>query len=741
MINVCIEFEFSNDDFGYKLYARQQPPSPPPPPDVLMMRQIARVFYTVSQSSQSNRGKFIDAMLGENSNGLLFLIQLLEVAAVDSDMLQHLNATLYAMTNNIDTLQNIIAAVSRRGTSLTVLRWLTSALEMLSSREDFLSDVWYTDETAHPVPAGTQLTRELSCPLALELRLSFHRSTELENGTLKLTASNGDCFEFNKNNPVPATSLRINGSKVLVEYTCSAASRFGYRVDITGVFNLKFNGGAFSKYIVETGGYNLLVEQLKATDATIQGMACRAVANLMFLPESAYPLSSEKLWKADRKKVVDSALPALLGLLESNNRGASAQTPANYDTVSRRKTAVHIMMGEKALSTECTESKILYFEVLLDGTCQGAAIGLSVNDPTEATISGDKRALENCFLLDGDKGHIAFGEKKQAVSILSWAKSDCVGVLLDLEEYKITFFINGHKLSAGFQAGEHGDRELWDAGMHVMAVIPGGGGLHWNFGQSPFQSETPRGAIALLWACKGPPPILEFQKKSWMKITWKITDSQNWHSLSPEDKLVFSDEEVKADNKLRMYNLQRHLARGLYGAADSLTEPMVASAIALSAAEDDSTKKWTAKLLLRCLSDKTSPEFAGMVMGSRSAIENIVFASDNNLLDFMEVLELMFIRSKAGFKLAEDYLLASSKQDSPNCVVYESAHPYPNSANDVTELSLPGHKEIELIFHPNSSTEKNYDFVVIYSVNPNTVSGDLTAFQLSEKLRYFIYIL
>ncbi|CAM9282574.1 unnamed protein product, partial [Sphacelaria rigidula] len=55
----------------------------------------------------------------------------------------------------------------------------------------------------------------------------------------------------------------------------------------------------------------------------------------------------------------------------------------------------------------------------------------------------------------------------------------------------------------------------------------------------------------------------------------------------------------------------------------------------------------------------------------------------------------------------------------------ESAHPYPNSADDFWEVHIPGAISVTVRFDPKSKTEPDYDFVRFYKDDTRTQTWGL----------------
>lgn len=686
------------------------------------MQNASSLFEVLSSSSASR--DFINAMLSDNGVGLRLLIEVLDSAGSDELVLRSTNAALYSMASNLDALKVIL----QEGTNInvTTLRWLTNALAMLSSDKEFLLDTYVTDETSHPVPPELTYTREIQCPLASRLVLTFHEKSEVENALLTLT-SDDNKLEFSAKASIPKNPIVIEGSKITVSYASTGPSKWGYRLDIQAVFDTSFDGVKVNKNIIESGGLRLLAEKaITSKDPATQSMASRALANLMFVPSD----ETSQAWKNAHKQVVEVALPKLYNLLEATTPLQSSL----FDTVSRSRGREPQLIVLNDVPLENISSTVVYFEATLESSTK-FMIGYCANK--DESIDGfDTPVPESFFVLDGFNGEIRSGKCSKKIDTSSWGEGDCIGVRLDLMEGKISFSMNGTELSA-LSRSEHGDPSVWEGQFCPVALIGEGAGIHWNFGQVAFRENGSE--LSLFECCRGARPTHAFQQKSWMKFSWEIFDrlSKSWRNLNTAtDKLIQSDSEIRLLNSSLLYNHKRQIARALYGASlQHMDEKIVKQAIALSYSEDLCTRKWSIRLLLGLLKEsKANADSVNLVLQDSGCIANIVRASDSNVVNCEEVFNSFFFSRPLGFELAHKYLQeVPSGQDVSPFAIYESSHPYADGLDDIFEVYVPGCKEIEIVFHPLSSTELNYDHITFYSANPATCDN-VDDYKVSEAL-------
>ena len=402
-------FLSSNGYWGYRLYARiPRVNDVVVPPEIQLMRNVSYILKSLSSLTDDNRTHFIETVLADEGLGLRLLIQLLDTP--DAQISDTVNSSLFAMACSGSALETIIRNVADSTANVTTLRWLTSTIAMLTSDTECLHDISITYESSHPVQAGTTYSHEVLCPLATKMIVTFHSRTEFEYGTLTLTTDQVT-MKFNKENP--ARTVEIPGSKCTLSYTSANFSPWGYRLDVKGVFNIHFDIRGSCRAILASGGLKLLTEQsLQSGDATTQRMACRAIANMTFLPRDLYfdaspnsltkVIEREKLkvskddsnaavtvWDGLRGRVIEACLPKILQLAE-----AKKSPSPMLNTFARSKKSFSILYEvDHAVSFVGR----VYFEAVLQ-SAECVMIEMATPFVTEAITNSNSDKLPDNYL-------------------------------------------------------------------------------------------------------------------------------------------------------------------------------------------------------------------------------------------------------------------------------------------------------------------------------------------------------
>lgn len=717
------------------------------PKEVEFMRTVSNTLGALSKLSGANRDRFIDLMLADEGQGLRLLIQLLDTP--DAQVSETVNSSLFAMASNCVALETIVKSVVGNTANITTLRWLTYIIAMLTSDSECLNDVYITEESSHPMQAGSTISQEVLCPLATKMIITFHPKSEFEYGTLTLS-SDSVTFKFNKENP--ARTVEIPGSKFKLEYSSVGFSPWGFRLDVTGVFGVQFDIAGSCRAILASGGLTLLTEQsLTSSDAITQRMASRAIANLMFLPEDIYSDSSSEMlghviereglkisktdsnpsaavWAGVKANVISTCLPKILRLADSAETASPMLT-----TYTRGKKSYSIMYETD--NAAVMVGKVLYFEAILQSS-ECLMIGLT-NSTEEFIADSENDTLpDGYYMLDCFRDSVRWGDHSAKISLPSFDEGDCIGILLDMQNFTLQFFVNGTNLGESLSAELHGGSEAWMSGLLPTAFIPTGAGVYWNFGQDSFLYNQPH-TSSLLEVLKGPRPQLGFQVRRWQKVEWKCWDTNDgkWRKLDANvDKLVLSDDEVALKKSGLLYNHKRQIARALYGVSFTrIDDAIVDQAIFLSKSPDLSTNRWAILLLLKALENPNkSTAWSKRIIDDSSAVASIVKVCDAGYVKFDNIIETFFTKSSLGFDFSQKYLTEASQLPTANGTIYESSHPYDNNANDVVEIEIPGAASLEISFHPDTKTERTYDFVSFYSVNPLSVD-DRDEYRIGDK--------
>lgn len=688
------------------------------PVEVDLVRTISSLLLCLSSSSDSTG--FINSMLLDQAHGLRILIQILDNPGIDTFISKAVNSTLFAMVSNPTALGTILKTLaSDKSVNITTLRWLTTSVAVLTSDYDALEDVYVTEESPHPVEGGTMYIREVTCPLASKLIITFDPKSEFENAELHLLSDDSK-FTFRKDNK-PTHSIEIAGTYFRLEYSTSGLSKWGYRMDVRAVFDLYFDVASSKHVVLENDGAKLLTTALKSRDPLTQLMASRALANMSF------PLPAAKEFSLDNvgKQLSLQCIGQLVSLADKKVSMPSILTTLNPINKSASLISLH------ATIMDSMKNSPYYFEVTLlnEGNLM---LGLCSECPKFDDITINS-IPQTCILLDSAASAIRWGSENRPITLKSWLEGDTIAVLSDPKSHQITFFLNGSPITSSFTIDKGNKVGQWAAGFLPTAFLEPDSGLYWNLGQEPFLfSNGSVTSATVLEVTRGPVPAVDFQRRKWLQISWLFADQSNIvaRPLVPEKNvLILQENEMRIRENYLLYNHRRQIARGLYGASLMMTnEQSLRHAMTLCKSDDLSTKRWAVLILLRALEMNDVPgeviqNARSKISGDMAALQGIADVCYAEMVDLNRIINALFINSDLGFEFAEKYLKLHRSLSSTSAYIFQSRHPYECMEDSVSEIFIQGAKELEIIFDSQTKTEANYDHITFYTQDPRKVEN------------------
>jgi hypothetical protein len=158
-------------------------------------------------------------------------------------------------------------------------------LALLSSEKEWVEEVFFTDESAHPSVGNVDYTREISIPLAAKLHISFDpRSSTDQKQVLSVKSNLTECQFSGATGWDP---VEVEGGRIAITFMGdSDQTEWGYRMFVRPVFaetSIEFDGRRYLGDLLKSNAPALVMRSLNADDEIIQLMASRTLANMLFV--------------------------------------------------------------------------------------------------------------------------------------------------------------------------------------------------------------------------------------------------------------------------------------------------------------------------------------------------------------------------------------------------------------------------------------------------------------------------
>jgi hypothetical protein len=636
------------------------------------------------------------------------------------------------------------------------MQLLLTAVSILSGQTHAMTEPLFTDIS--PVPFIRQpFSRSLFFPLADRIEVSFVSGSSLPHNTMLTvhgdpgtphdtrvfysSTKQWEAFTFKGGHLHISFSLYVSEEENETMGDLDLSSQ--YSLHVRPIYNkcFKKQGWDYFQQVGLEDCFSLIVAGLESPNEITTTHASSALANFLFYPRGEEQISESVV----SSNYFSAALKRLLLLFKDDLSARSIFHLRNTGNVPI--TLCNNLYIKPTAIKDFKARRNIFFEV----TCSQNTAKIGYVIPLEHRVRSEylptslksasvfgAEISHHSFYLDLTTKELVWGTQKTRVDIPHIHNGDVIGVQLDVQSFKMIFYLNGEAIvdDACFDAATHGGPDLWTCGFQPAIWLDKG--VHapfiFNFGQSKFvfPPKINFRCYSLLELIRNTPcPLKKKDQVSWQSNVWSIHDGSTACGFRPvhDDDCVFIKKgDAYVTEKRHKINFRRQIARGLCGASP-LEEDGIAVAVELAKCNDIFTRNWAVKCLLNTINEGKHHQ---LIMDDPTVLLLVLKTCTETSrpqfhLFFSDALD-NFHNKNTVFELMQQYVFANTAPS--DTMLVESEHPYSAGRNNypAEEIHFPEAASMEIVFDPSTRTERNGDYVCFYSVDPKGLDDSRRAF-------------